>query len=274
LFRHEIDTARRPRARAAAASPVVRATYPQAGGVGPASFAGGLLARDLLAQSEKAGVVGQREDEPLLACVVDRARADLVEIDEQRARAVELAPVARHPLAHAERLRLLRSRQDAPEIEVLEPVPVELGERQDRGHARGVVVGARHDPPEDDVEEQRDAPDERRRGHELSHPEQRRLGEEQAHEAAPEEQDQREEEDLGQAEGPADARADPRSALDAAGAEDSTGVRGVVVGEQHEHARLLAALSRDDVLRGALRGQTAKQEQAACQVAVGRDRCH
>ncbi len=87
------------------------------------------------------------------------------------------------------------------------------------------------------------------RGHELNQSEPRRVGEEQAHEAAPEEQDQREEEDLSQAEGPADARADPRPALDAAGAEDSGGVRGVVVGEQHEDVRLLAALGRDDVLR-------------------------
>ena len=84
---------------------------------GPSDVAAGWGARlnfavrlgkpDLLADAEQPGVVAKREDEPLLAGVVDRPAADLVEVNEDRPCAIEVGTVARYPFAHAERLGLL-----------------------------------------------------------------------------------------------------------------------------------------------------------------------
>src|SRR5215212_2721754 len=62
---------------------------------------------DLAAQAEQPTVVAEREDQALASRVPNLSRPDLVDVDEERALAVELPAMAAQPSAHPERLRLL-----------------------------------------------------------------------------------------------------------------------------------------------------------------------
>ncbi len=150
----------------------------------------------------------------------------------------ELAPRGAQELAHAEGEALLGAGEQQPEVEVLERPAVALGEAQRGGHAARVVVRARDRVRERDVHEQRHVDDQDHGRHELQRGEQLALEAGDPKRGAGHDGDRRPEQ-----------RREGRGRQAPPEHEARSG--GVVVGDQHERALLVAVLVGDHVLRGA-----------------------
>jgi hypothetical protein len=158
--------------------------------------------------------------------------------------------MATHERAHPVRKRFLRAGEQHPDVEVLEPPAVSLRQSQRGRDAGSVVVRARGDGGEGDVDQQRQRRDQHHGGHELDRGEDDALDTGHSQDRAGEHGEHRPEQRMEGADRAAYALADRRAALLDTAAEGEPRATGVVVGHEDHGPRLVAVLARDDVLRG------------------------
>src|SRR4051794_35385414 len=126
-----------------------------------------VLLLELAAERVQLAVLLQRDQRTLPCRVANGARADLVDVQHECGPGVEAVAVLLQPGPRAGRAGLLRTREQDPQVEMLERAAVALCQPQHRGDSGGVVVRARYRAAQGDVGEVRDRDDQERGRHEL-----------------------------------------------------------------------------------------------------------